>query len=43
MNVREKLLIVQGKLNAPKSQINKFGGYKYRSNEDILNAVKPLL
>jgi len=43
MSVREKLLIVQGKLNAPKSQFNKFGGYKYRSNEDILNAVKPLL
>lgn len=43
MNVREKLLIVQSELNAPKSQYNKFGGYKYRSNEDILNAVKPLL
>ena len=43
MSVREKLLIVQSKLNAPKSQVNKFGGYKYRSNEDILNAVKPLL
>jgi len=43
MKVREKLLIVQSKLNAPKNQFNKFGGYKYRSNEDILNAVKPLL
>jgi hypothetical protein len=30
-------------LKAPKGQTNKFGGYKYRSAEDILTAVKPLL
>jgi len=34
---------IQEKLNAPKGQTNTFGGYKYRSAEDILNAVKPLL
>lgn len=34
---------IQQQLKAPKSQMNKFGGYKYRSCEDILEAVKPLL
>lgn len=34
---------IQEELKAPKSQFNKFGGYKYRSCEDILSAVKPLL
>lgn len=34
---------VQAKLKAPKNQTNKFGGYSYRSCEDILEAVKPLL
>ena len=43
MNVYEKLLKVQTKLNAPKNRQNKFGGYSYRSCEDILEAVKPLL
>jgi len=43
MNVNEKLMIVQSKLKAPKGQENKFGHYKYRSCEDILEAVKPLL
>ena len=38
-----KLLQVQSKLRAPKNQNNSFGGYKYRSCEDILEAVKPLL
>lgn len=38
-----ELAIVQSQLNAPKNQFNKFGGYKYRSAEDILEAVKPLL
>lgn len=37
------LLEIQVELKAPKSQYNKFGGYKYRSTEDILQAVKPLL
>jgi len=30
-------------LKSPKNQVNKFGGYKYRNCEDILEAVKPLL
>lgn len=34
---------IQSSLKAPKGQTNKFGGYKYRSCEDILEAVKPLL
>lgn len=34
---------IQNRLRAPKGQINKFGGYKYRSCEDIVEAVKPLL
>ena len=43
MNIYEKLLNIQQELKAPKGQYNSFGGYKYRSCEDILNAVKPLL
>lgn len=39
----EKLKEVQSKLKAPKSQRNSFGNYNYRSCEDILEAVKPLL
>lgn len=38
-----KLAFIQKELKAPKSQENKFGGYKYRNAEDILEAVKPLL
>lgn len=34
---------VQSELKAPKGQFNKFGGYNYRSCEDILEAVKPIL
>lgn len=34
---------VQTELKAPKGRMNKFGGYKYRSCEDILKAAKPLL
>ena len=37
------LFDIQQELKAPKGQFNKFGGYKYRSCEDILSAVKPLL
>ena len=40
---REKLMFIQAELNAPKNQYNKFGGYAYRSCEDIYNALKPLL
>lgn len=43
MNVYEKLLNVQAKLKANKSQYNAFGKYNYRSCEDILEAVKPHL
>ncbi|WP_417351176.1 ERF family protein [Gordonibacter pamelaeae] len=39
----DKLIEVQAALKAPKGQFNKFGGYAYRSCEDILEAVKPLL
>ena len=42
-NLRQKLLGIQQCLKAPKGQTNNFGGYSYRSAEDILNAVKPLL
>lgn len=38
-----KLLEIQHKLKAPKGQYNNFGKYKYRSCEDILEAVKPIL
>lgn len=38
-----RFLQLQTELKAPKGQVNKFGGYKYRSCEDILEAVKPLL
>ncbi len=37
-----KLGAVQNDLKAPKNQTNNFGGYKYRSAEDILQAAKPL-
>lgn len=39
----ETLIKIQNELKAPKNQINKFGNYKYRSCEDILEAVKHLL
>lgn len=43
MNAYTKLFNIQQKLKAPKNQFNKFGGYAYRSCEDILTALKPLL
>ena len=43
MEVYKKLLAVQAELKAPKGQYNSFGKYKYRSCEDILEAVKPIL
>ena len=39
----KELIEIQRKLKAPKSQRNNFGKYNYRSCEDILEAVKPLL
>lgn len=38
-----KLMNIQQELKAPKGQYNSFGKYSYRSCEDILEAVKPLL
>lgn len=43
MNIYEKLEVIQVKLKAPKNQRNDFGKFNYRSCEDILEAVKPLL
>lgn len=43
MTLLQKLAKVQLELKAPKSNYNKFGGFYYRSLEDILEAVKPLL
>lgn len=43
MSVYEKLAAVQAALKAPKGQYNSFGKYKYRSCEDIVESVKPLL
>jgi len=37
------LIAIQSELKAPKNQFNSFGKYKYRSAEDILESVKPLL
>jgi hypothetical protein len=34
---------IQAELKAPKGQLNKFGNYRYRSAEDIFEAVKPIL
>ena len=39
----KKLIEIQAELKAPKNQRNNFGKYNYRSCEDILEAVKPLL
>lgn len=39
----KELIAIQSELKAPKGQYNSFGGYKYRSCEDILEAVKPIL
>lgn len=41
--IAKKVLNIQQELKAPKNQRNNFGGYNYRSCEDILEAVKPLL
>ena len=40
--VYEKLMHIQDRLFVPKGQNNDFGGYKYRSCEDILKNVKPI-
>lgn len=43
MNLYEKLSAIQTELKAPKGQYNSFGKYRYRSCEDILEALKPIL
>ena len=43
MNIYEKLAVIQQELVAPKNQYNSYGKYNYRSCEDILEGVKPLL
>jgi hypothetical protein len=39
----EKIVDIQVRLDVPKGQRNTFGNYNYRSCEDILMAIKPLL
>jgi hypothetical protein len=43
MNIYEKLNYIQCNLHAPKNQFNSFSNYNYRSCEDILEGLKPLL
>jgi hypothetical protein len=42
-NKSMNLVKIQAELKAPKGQMNNFGKYKYRSAEDIIEAVKPIL
>ena len=42
-NISSKLVEIQRELKAPKGQFNSFGKYNYRSCEDIVEAVKPLV
>lgn len=43
LSLHQRLAIIQKELKAPKAQVNKFGGFNYRSCEDILEALKPYL
>ncbi len=43
MSLHSNLSAIQSELSVPKGRENKFGGFNYRSCEDILDAVKPLL
>jgi len=43
LSLIEKVVRVQSELKAPKGQYNSFGKYNYRSCEDIVEAVKPIL
>ena len=42
-NINNLLVEVQSELKAPKSQYNSFGKYNYRSTEDILEDLKPII
>jgi len=41
--IQSALVQIQGTMSVPKGQLNDFGGYKFRSAEDIMNAVKPFI
>lgn len=43
MKIKKKLLELQNKIHVPKQQYNSFGNYSFRSAEDILEKVKPVL
>lgn len=43
MNIYEKLAVIQQEIKVPKGQNNTFAGFKYRSAEDIMEKLKPLL
>lgn len=43
LSLVQKVVLVQDELKAPKGQFNKFGNYRYRSCEDIIESVKPIL
>lgn len=43
LTFHDKVIAIQSELKAPKGQYNSFGRYNYRNQEDILEAVKPLL
>lgn len=43
LSVQERIVIIQNKLKAPKTKFNSYANFYYRSLEDILEAVKPLL
>lgn len=43
LSLVQKVVLVQNELKAPKGQFNKFGNYKYRSCEDIVESLKPIL
>lgn len=43
LTLRQKLTKVQSELKAPKNNKNNFGGYQYRSCEDVLESLKPIL
>ena len=43
LSFTERIQDIQSNLKAPKGQFNSFGKYAYRNQEDILEAVKPLL
>lgn len=43
LNLRQKIIKIQRRLRAPKSNYNSFSNFSYRSCEDILEGLKPLL